>query len=243
MAHRSKVHHSDKTHSSTFSPDSSPQAEKNKIDLVIKSDTDGCEQTVCNFINKDITVSGVSLEIIHKGVGDICKNDIMIAATGSRLVLGFNVRVLPKVEDLCKEQNVEVRLYSVIYRLQEDLKEIAESFLPQEENEKILATANVIALFKSSRKGIIIGCEVKKGIMRRGNRFRIISAMGTVYNGTISSMHIGKESVDMATPNQQVGVKIENFNNVRVGDIVECYSQTSGKKSKKWQPSGKIMYL
>jgi translation initiation factor IF-2 len=246
MGHKSKTHHEHKTgkHSDTHptSPVPSEQEHIPTLAVVIKSDTDGCEQAVCATIAKN-SIEGLPVEIIHKGVGDICKTDVMAAATGSRLVLGFNVNVLPRVAELCSEQNVEVRLYSVIYKLHEDLREIADSLLPREAEEKILGKAKIIALFKSSRKGIIIGCEVETGRLQRGDHFRIISAMGTVYSGTISSLHIEKDNISKAMPGQQVGLKIENFKNARIGDLVECYQTIASGKIRKWQPTGKILHL
>jgi len=246
MGHKSKALHQGKNRkfSGTLPTSATSPAQEHRptLALVIKSDTDGCEEAVCEIIGQS-TLEGVPAQIIHKGVGDICKTDIMTAATGSRLVLGFNVNVLPKVAELCKEQNVEVRLYSVIYKLQEDLREIAGSLLPREAEEKILGKAKVIALFKSSRKGIIIGCEVEKGRLQRGDHFRIISAMGPVYSGTVSSLHIEKDSISKATPGQQVGMKIENFKNVRIGDLIECYQMIAAGKGGKWQPSGKVLHL
>ncbi|MEW6289860.1 MAG: hypothetical protein AB1545_08405 [Thermodesulfobacteriota bacterium] len=247
MGHKSKAHPREKPKLPAGTLQTSARSREQEhgptLALVIKSDTDGCEQAVCEIIAKNNTLEGVAVEIIHKGVGDICKTDIMNAATGSRLVLGFNVHVLPKVAELCKEENVEVRLYSVIYQLLEDLREIAASLLPRETEEKILGTAKVIALFKGSRKGIIIGCEVETGRLQTGERFRIISAMGPVFSGTIASMHIEKDSISKATPRQQVGIKIENFKNVRIGDLVECYQAMPGGKGTRWQPSGKILHL
>lgn len=247
MGHKSKAHHREKPKKPSGAIQTAAAASREQehgptLALVIKSDTDGCEQAVCEIIANN-TLEGVAVEIIHKGVGDICKTDIMSAATGSRLVLGFNVNVLPKVAELCKEENVEVRLYSVIYQLHEDLREIAASLLPREAEEKILGKAKVIALFKSSRKGIIIGCEVETGRLQTGDRFRIISAMGPIYAGAIGSMHIEKDSISKATPGQQVGIKIENFKNVRIGDLVECYQVMPGGKGMRWQPSGKILHM
>ena len=246
MGHKSKTLHQHKpakhtgTHPTSIT--SSEQEHQPILAVVIKSDTDGCEQAVCATIAKN-TIEGLPVEIIHKGVGDICKTDVMAAATGSRLVLGFNVQVLPRVAELCKEQNVEVRLYSVIYRLYEDLREIAATLLPREEEEKILGKAKIIALFKSTRKGIIIGCEVETGRLQQGDRFRIISAMGPVFSGTIASMHMEKDSISKAMPGQQVGIKIENYKNARIGDLVECYQAVSHGRNRKWQPSGKILQL
>jgi translation initiation factor IF-2 len=219
----------------SFAPEPVPT-----LSLVLKSDTDGCEQAVCELISHN-PAEGVPIEIIHKGVGDICKNDIMTASTGSGLILGFNVAVLPKLAELCQEQNVEIRLYSVIYKLQEDLREIAQSLLPQEADEKILGRAKVIALFKGSRRGIILGCEVEDGRLQKGDRFRIISAMGPVYSDTITSLHIETSTVNKAMPGQQVGIKIDDFKTVHQGDLVECYQTVQSGKSRRWQSSGKIL--
>jgi translation initiation factor IF-2 len=245
MGHKSKSHHPRHDNQPSSLPSSARvviQEHGSALALVIKGDTDGCEQAVCELIAHN-PVAGVPVEIIHKGVGDICKTDIMTAATGSKLILGFNVNVLPKLAELCKEQNVEIRLYSVIYKLHEDLKEIARSLLPQEADEKIVGRAKVIALFKSNRRGVILGCEIEEGRLRMGDHFRIISAMGPVYSGTIRSMHNEKTAVDKAGPGQQVGLKIEDFKEIKVGDLVECYQAGQSRKVARWQPSGIVLHL
>ena len=246
MGHKSKSHHPHHPEKSSAAhpPSAAPAATEHKplLEVVIKSDTDGCEQAVCEIIARS-AADPVPVSVIHKGVGDICKTDVITAATGSRLILGFNVNVLPKLAELCKEENVEVRLYSLIYKLQEDLMAITRSLLPRETDEKILGKARVIALFKGSRKGIILGCEVETGRLQRGDFFRIISAMGPVYTGRIESLHIEKDVVSKATPGQQVGMKIDDFKNVRLGDLVESYQTVTGTQNPRWQPSGKILHL
>jgi len=246
MGHHAKGHHPHETRSSSGPPPPAvkplDQGTPPTLSLVVKSDTDGCEQAVCEIITHN-TLEGVPVAILHKGVGDICKSDIITAATGSRLILGFNVNVLPKLSELCKEQNVEVRLYTIIYKLHEDLKTIARSLLPREAGEKILGRAKVIALFKGSRKGIILGCEVENGRVQQGDRFRVITAMGPVYEGTITSLHREKDSVSKGTPGQQVGLKIEDFKSVHLGDLVECYQPLPSPNTVRWRPSGKILSL
>jgi len=235
MSHKSKRHHKKKK--KTHKP--LPASEK-RLELVVKGDTDGCEDAVCGALLKN--TEGVDIDIIRKGVGNICKNDVLAAANGSKLVVGFNVDALPKISDLCREQNVEIRLYSVIYTLQEDIKEIAKSLVArQEATEEITGTAKVIALFKGSRKGIILGCEVGEGRLQKGDAFRVISGMGPIYTGIIESLHIEKDTVNQATTGRQVGVKIENFNKAKVGDLVECYKKVKPHSQKSWQPSGKIL--
>lgn len=245
MSHKTKNHH----HRPEAAPPALPAAKslapepRPTLALVIKGDTDGCERAICEMIIRNAE-PGVPIEIIHQGVGDICKTDIMTAATGSRLILGFNVHVLPKLTELCLEQRVEIRLYSVIYTLHEDLMAIARSLLPPPAAaEKILGRATVTALFKGSRKGIILGCRVDEGRLHLGDTFRIISAMGPVYSGAIASLHIERDRVDKAAAGQQVGLKIDNFQGVRLGDLVESYQVTPGRKVTGWRPSGKILRL
>ncbi|MCB2181975.1 MAG: hypothetical protein KQH63_08110 [Desulfobulbaceae bacterium] len=242
MGHKSKHHIKKKKSASHAKPNPTENNLSKPLEIVIKGDTDGCEEAVCQTIESRVS-QGVPIEIIHKGVGDICKNDILTASTGSKLVVGFNVNVLPKISELCLEQGVEVRLYSVIYKLQEDLREISQTLIPKEPEEHILGSAHVIALFKSSRKGIILGCEVNSGRLQLGDKFRVISGMGPVYSGSIESLHIEKNNVKKATQGQQVGLKITNFNKAKIGDIVESYEITRPAHQSPWQPSGKILHL
>lgn len=210
--------------------------------LVVKGDTDGCEEAVCTSLMTN-SVPGIALAILHKGVGDICKNDVLTAAGGSRLVVGFNVGVHPGVKELCREFDVEIRLYSVIYQLQKDIAAITESLLPRQAEEKILGSAKVIALFKSSRKGIILGCRVEQGRLQTGDRFRVIAAMGPIFTGVIESLHIERDAVAKAMAGQQAGLKIRDFKAVKIGDNVESYRIIPPPPQKKWVPSGKVLQL
>ncbi|MHB8810017.1 MAG: translation initiation factor IF-2 [Desulfobulbaceae bacterium] len=212
------------------------------LSLVVKGDTDGCEEAVCTSMMTN-AVPGVALEILHKGVGDINKNDVLTAAEGSHLVIGFNVGVHPRVPELCKELAVEIRIYSVIYQLQKDIVAIAESLLPREVEEKILGSARVIALFKGGRKGIILGCQVEEGRLQTGDRFRVIAAMGPIYSGVIESLHIERDTVSKASAGQQVGLKIKDFKAVKIGDSVESFLLIPPPRHSKWVPSGKILQL
>jgi translation initiation factor IF-2 len=212
------------------------------LSLVVKGDTNGCEEAVCSLL-LNCSVPGVRVEILHRGVGDICKGDVLAAADGSRLVLGFNVGVLPRVAELSKDHDVEIRLYSIIYRLQQDIAAIAESLLPRPATEEILGSARVIALFKSSRKGIILGCQVEKGRLQIGDRFRVIAAMGPVYEGAIKSLHIERDAVNRAMAGQQVGLKIKDFKTAKIGDRVEAYRADSSAAQGRWVPRGRVVHV
>lgn len=216
---------------------------KKRLDVVLKCDSFGSCEALVSIIKK-LSTPGVDLNVIHSSVGPISKTDLLMALTGSKLLLGFNVGVMPKLEPWLKDHGVEVRLYNVIYKLTEDLKEIARSFVtPAEPEEAIIGKGQIIALFKSSHKGIILGCEIKEGMFRAGRDFRVISAMGTVYTGKIESLQVERTSVKEATVGQQVGIKIEGFSRAKIGDLVECYQVTPMKKINGWEPSGSIVHL
>jgi len=211
-----------------------------KLEVVLKCDSAGSEEAVISSLEREKNPEA-EVKVIRAGVGAITKSDLLMAFTGSKLVVGFNVDLMPKIEDLCKEQGVEVRLYEVIYKLTNDLKKMAASLLPPEAYEKITGKGKVIALFKSSRKGTILGCEVLEGTLAMGEKFRVISAIGPIYTGKIQSLHIEKEAVQMAKVGQKVGLKISDFKKAKVGDQVECFKVVGSRDFKPWRPTGKIL--
>jgi translation initiation factor IF-2 len=213
-----------------------------KLEIVLKCDSIGSVEAVEGILGK-IGAGQVELRIIHSGVGAVCKSDVLMALTGSRLVVGFNVGVMPKLEQWIKERGVEVRLYQVIYRLADDIKRIAESFAAPEPEEKITGRARIIEIFKSSHKGVIVGCEIQEGILSLSSMFRIISAMGTTYVGKITSLHIEQDAVKEARPGQHAGIRIPGFSQVKKGDLVECFESVSGRRSQSWRPVGEVLHF
>lgn len=213
-----------------------------KLEFVLKCDSAGSVEAVSASVLK-IARPEIHINIIHSGIGYISESDILMAETGSRLIAGFQVGVLPGIDRGLKEHDVEVRLYDVIYKLTEDIRSISESIIPPVIQDEILGTARIIALFKSCRKGIIVGCEVMTGHLTVGKDFRIISAMGPVYAGTIESIHIEKNALQTVHPGQKAGIKIKDFNKVKIGDIVESYRPPSLKKARTWSPTGHIIRI
>jgi translation initiation factor IF-2 len=128
----------------------------------------------------------------------------------------------------------------VIYVLTDDIKAIAEGMIPPVAQEQIIGSARVIALFKSTRKGIILGCKILDGFLSLGHKFRIISAIGPIYTGTIESLHIGQSVVQKAISGSEVGIKIQDFNKAHIGDLVESF-RTVPRKVPPWEPQGRII--
>lgn len=213
---------------------------QNKLEIVLKCDVAGTAEAISASL-AEISVAGVQIDLIQTGIGNISKSDVLMARTGSKLVLGFNVDITPKLEQEIKEFGVEVRLYDTIYKLTEDLRKIAQSFIVQKPEEKITGKARVIATFKASRKGMIIGCEVYEGSIEMGRNFRVITAMGPAHFGKIASLQIEKQSVKEGKPGQQIGIKLEGWNKAKIGDLVECYEPLPQKGDRPWQPRSGVI--
>ncbi|MGD9040425.1 MAG: hypothetical protein PVH82_12365 [Desulfobacteraceae bacterium] len=223
--------------------ESEGQGRKKKLEIVLKCDSAGSLEAVVSSL-ASLEHPEVDILPIHTGIGAISKSDLLMALTGSRLVVGFNVSLLPKMQQLSKEKGVEIRLYDVIYKLTQDLSQIAARLIHREEKKEIITgKAKVIALFKSSRKGSILGCEVLQGALVQGKRFRIISAMGPVYSGKIESLHIEQDAVKEAKKGQQVGLKISDFNQAKKGDLVETYEKQKLEASTPWHPRGRVYVI
>ena len=213
-------------------------AKKRSLDIVLKCDSTGSKEA----ITASLVASGhPEVKVLHADVGDITKSDLFMALTAGRLVVGFQVGVMPKIRQLSQEQGIEVRLYDVIYRLTTDLHKIAAKLtVRQEEQEEIIGRAKVIALFKGTRRGVILGCDVQEGRLERGKTFRIISAMGPVYTAKIESLQIERDTVKSARAGQKAGLKIAAFKKVKLGDLVECYQTGRPKANKAWAPRGGV---
>jgi translation initiation factor IF-2 len=211
------------------------------IEIVLKCDTMGSVEAVSALL-ANLKVSEAQIKVIHSGVGNISKQDLLMALTGGRLVIGFNVGVALKLQQWVKEHGVEVRLYEVIYKLADDLKAIAQSLAPVETEEKVTGKCEVIATFKSKKGGVILGCEVVEGTVQVGKHFRVVTAMGPAYSARIESLQVDKQPVKEARAGQQVGVQVSGSTHGKVGDFIECFDVTPPKKTA-WTPRGKIMHL
>ncbi len=212
------------------------EARTPRLDVVLKADAAGTLEAATAALGR-ADLGGAELRVIERAIGDVTKSDLLMATTGSRLVLGYQVGARPKVEEEARGHGVEIRLYSVIYRLVRDVEEIAVQLLPRMEEETVLGKSHVIALFKSTRKGIILGCEVTEGKLVKGKRFRVITAAGVVHEGTIDSLHIEQSAVEEVRAGRNAGVKVEGFNKARIGDLVECFEPPRGARHAVWAPS------
>jgi len=213
--------------------------EKMKLEIVVKCDVAGTVEAVSASLEA-IEVPDADVEVIQASIGQVSKSDILMAQTGSKLLIGFNVDVIAKLQPEIMNYGVEIRLYDTIYQLTEDVRKIASNLAAKEPKEKITGKAKVIATFKGGYKGIILGCEVLEGVLELGKDFRVITVMGPAYFGKIGSLKIEKNAVKTAKPGQQVGLSIPGWKKGKIGDWVECWEITYPEGGGPWQPRSGI---
>lgn len=198
------------------------QGEIGRLPLIVKADVDGSVQAVADSLEQ-LSTSEVAVEIIHRGVGAINESDVLLAETAGAVVIGFRVRPDTNARQLAEQVGVDLRLYEVIYEAVDEIRAALEGMLSPEEREKILGTAEVREVFKITRVGTIAGCYVTEGIIDRKARARIIREGIVVYNGEFASLKRFKDDVKEVREGFECGIGIANFNDLKVGDLIECY--------------------
>jgi translation initiation factor IF-2 len=200
------------------------RAEKGEqeLNLVVKADVAGSLEALADEIAK-LPQEQVSVNIIRDGVGGISESDVMLAAASDAVIIGFNVRPVGNARQVAVSEGVEIRTYSVIYKVIEDLRDAMEGLLEPEEVEETTATVEVRATFKASRVGTIAGCYVVEGTVRRGSKVRLVRDGTVVYDGRVGSLRRFKDDVREVTAGLECGIVLENFADIKEGDMLEAY--------------------
>ena len=200
-----------------------------EINIVLKADVKGSEEAVRNSLMK-LEVEGVKINIIRSSIGAISPSDIVLAAASDAIIIGFNIRPDNKTADYAKERNVDIRLYNIIYKLMEDMEAAMKGKLDPVFEEKVLGQAEVRKLFKFSKVGTIAGSMVTSGIVRRDAKARIIRDGVVIYDGEINTIAREKDQVKEVKSGIECGITIENFNDIKTGDIIEAYEVVEVKR-------------
>ncbi len=200
-----------------------------EVNIVLKADVKGSEEAVKSALEKT-GVAGVRTNIIRSGTGTITESDVLLANASNAIIIGFNVRPATSTKELAKEYNVDIRLYNIIYKVVEELEAAMKGMLDPEYVEKILGEAEVRQLFKFSKVGTIAGSMVKKDIIKSNSKARLIRDGIVVYEGKIASIQREKDQVKEVKQGFECGITLEDFNDIKVGDIVESYEMVELKK-------------
>jgi translation initiation factor IF-2 len=193
-----------------------------ELKLILKGDVGGSVEALSDTLEK-ISTSEVKVRVIHKGVGSINESDVLLAAASDAIIVGFHVRPDFRARELSAKEKVDIRLYDVIYEIESNIKKALEGLLEPEITEAILGSAEVKNVFKISGIGQIAGCLVQQGSIKKGGKVRVVRDGVVIYEGIVTSLKRFKDDSKEVTSGLECGIKIESYNDVKEGDVLEAY--------------------
>ena len=200
-----------------------------ELNIIVKGDVDGSVEAMSGSLIK-LSKETVQVNVIHSAVGQISESDVLLAAASNAIIVGFQVRPSASARKLAEKEEIEIRLYSIIYDAINDIKDAIEGMLEPVMKEEIVASVEVLEIFKISKVGTVAGCIVREGKLQRNTPIRVIRDGIVIYTGKLGSLKRFKDDVKEVTAGQDCGLNIESFNDIRVGDIVEGYEQVEVKR-------------
>ena len=201
-----------------------------ELNIILKGDVDGSVEALTDSFQK-LSTDEIQVNIIHKGVGDITESDVLLASASDAIVIGFNVRPMGNARDIADKEEIDIRIYSIIYDAINDLKDAMEGMLSPEMKEEITGTAEIRETFKISKIGTIAGCMVTSGKVFRNSQIRLIRDGVVVYTGLLASLKRFKDDVKEVSKGYDCGLQIKNYNDIKIGDIVEAFQEIAVKKT------------
>ena len=202
------------------------KGEATNLPVVIKTDVQGSAEAIENSITK-LSTDEVKVNVIYKGVGAITESDVSLAGSSKGFIVGFNVRALPHARDIAKRDGVDIKYYSIIYELIDDVKNLLSGLLKPELSENITGNVEIREVFNISKIGNIAGCMVKDGFVSRKSKIRVLRDNIVIHKGQISSLKRFKEEVSEVKTGFECGVMLENYSDIKVGDIIETFEEIS----------------
>jgi translation initiation factor IF-2 len=199
------------------------------LPIILKADADGSVEALRDSLEK-LSNEEVRVSVIHKGVGAISESDVMLAAASNAIIVGFHVRPSPQARRLAEDESVDIRMYRIIYDCVNEIKLALEGLLAPETKEEVAGTIEIRQVFKISKVGNIAGCYVLDGKIHRNDDVRLVRDGFEIYAGSLSSLKRMKDDVREVATGFECGLTLENFNDIRVGDIVEAIKVTSIKR-------------
>ena len=201
-----------------------------ELNIIIKGDVDGSVEALTDSLIK-LSTENIQVNVIHGAVGAISDSDVLLAAASDAIIVGFNVRPTSTARKMADEQEVDIRIYSIIYDAIEELKAAMAGMLSPDIKEEVTATLEVLQTFHISKVGTIAGCIVREGKVKRGNKCRVIRDGIVIHTGELSSLKHGKDDVKEMGVNQECGLSIKSFNDVQEHDMIETFEQIEVAKT------------
>ncbi|RZS98878.1 translation initiation factor IF-2 [Aquimarina brevivitae] len=200
-----------------------------ELNIILKGDVDGSVEALTDSFQK-LSTEEIHVNIIHKGVGAITESDVLLASASDAIIIGFNVRPAGNARMVADKEEIDIRTYSIIYDAINDLKDAMEGMLSPEIKEEVTGTAEIRETFKISKVGTIAGCMVQTGKIYRNSGIRLIREGVVVYTGELASLKRFKDDVKEVSKGYDCGLQIKNYNDIRIGDVVEAYQEVAVKK-------------
>ncbi len=204
-------------------------SDNKELNLIVKGDVQGSIEAIKTSLEK-LDVDGVKINIVRCGVGAINENDINLAVASNSIIIAFNVRPVANITDYAKEKNIEIRMYNIIYKVLEDIEKAMTGMLDPVFEEQVLGQAEVRDIFKASKIGTIAGCYVTSGSIIRNSDIRLMRDTIVIYEGKLSSLKRFKDDVREVKLGFECGITIENYNDIKVGDVIEAYTMVKVKQ-------------
>ena len=206
-------------------------AQQQKLKVILKADTQGSVEAIRDSLEKiSIMTDNISIKVITSGIGGINVSDVSLAVASKAVIFGFNVRADGAAKKQAESDHLELRYYSIIYNLIDDVKKALSGMLSLEMNEKILGVAEVRDVFRSSKFGSIAGCMVVYGAIKRNNSIRVLRNQIVIYEGSLESLKRFKDDVNEVKKNMECGIGVKNYNDVKIGDQIETFEVTQTKR-------------
>ncbi len=200
-----------------------------ELNIILKGDVDGSVEALTDSLQK-LSTEEIQVNIIHKGVGAITESDVLLATASDAIVIGFNVRPMGNARAVADKEEIDIRSYSIIYDAINDVKDAMEGMLSPEMKEEITGNAEIRETYKISKVGTIAGCMVTSGKIYRNSGVRIIREGIVQYTGKLDSLKRFKDDAKEVAKGYDCGLQIKNYNDIRIGDIVECFQEVAVKK-------------
>ncbi|MCB1625487.1 MAG: translation initiation factor IF-2, partial [Pseudomonadales bacterium] len=194
------------------------------IAVMLKTDVQGSAEALRDSLSK-LSTDEVQVKIIASGVGGITGSDVQLAAASKALIIGFNVRADAGAREALKDSGVDLRYYSVIYEAIDDVKQMMSGMLAPEIKEQILGVATVREVFRSSKFGVVAGCLVTEGVVKRNNPIRVLRDNVVIFEGALESLRRFKDEANEVRAGTECGIGVKNYQDIHVGDQIECFSR------------------
>ena len=195
-----------------------------ELNTIIKGDVDGSVEALTDSLLK-LSNEEVQVNVIHKAVGQISESDVLLAAASNAVIIGFQVRPSSSARKLAEKEEIEIRTYSIIYDAINEIKDAIVGMLAPEIKEEIVCSVEVMETFKISKVGTVAGCLVREGKITRNTKVRIIRDGIVIYTGKLGSLKRFKDDAKEVVSGLECGLNIENYNDIRIGDIIEGYEE------------------